>query len=413
MSETTTGALFEGLGLHPDLLRAVQTMGFVEPTPIQAQTIPLALEGGDVLGCAQTGSGKTAAFALPILNTLKLKPGNGLRALILVPTRELAEQVNQTFKDCGRFIHIKTAVVIGGVGYHGQRLSVRQGAQILVATPGRLLDHLQQGSFNLGRVEHVVLDEADRMLDMGFLPSIRAVFQHLPHERQTMMFSATLHSKVGQIAAFALRNPKRVEVAKPTATAEGISQVVYPVDQFQKADFLVALLRAVQMKSVLVFCRTRQGADRLTRRLIAAGFSTGILHASKTQSQRTRAMEDFRQGKIQILVATDIAARGIDVREISHVINFDVPRYPEDYVHRVGRTARAYSIGDAVTLMDITESSFLMAIERFTGLIFPRAMLPNFPYAHPPRLEPSKPRPPSGPSGRRFGRRFLPRRLGR
>ena len=262
----------------------------------------------------------------------------------------------------------------------------------MVATPGRLLDHLRSGNFRLDHVDQLVLDEADRMLDMGFLPDIRSILERVPRDRQTMLFSATLHPKVEQIAAFALRKPERVDISPPTSTAEGISQVVYPVLQPQKTDLLVALLRATEMRSVLIFTRTKRRADRLAKRLKEMDFPIGLLHADRTQGQRTAAMERFRSGQSKILVATDIAARGIDVREISHVINFDVPRHPEDYVHRVGRTARAYGVGDAITLMDPEEQPLLSAIERFTKVVFPRAMLPTFPYLTPPKLEPPKPK---------------------
>lgn len=377
-------------------------MGFENPMPIQSQTIPLALQGVDVLGCAQTGSGKTAAFVLPALHLLKANPKPGLRVLILVPTRELAAQVMEVFRNLSRGLSLRMALIIGGVGYHGQRESVAQGAQVMVATPGRLLDHLKQGHFHLERIDLVVVDEADRMLDMGFLPDIRAIISRIPRNRQTMLFSATLSAEVERVAAFALRNPQRVELAPPATTAEGISQTVYPVPQDQKAELTLALLRAIQMRSVLIFCRTRRGADRLARRLGQSGLALGILHASKTQGQRTRAMQDFRDGRVPILVATDIAARGIDVKAISHVINYDVPRYPEDYVHRVGRTGRAYSVGDAITLMDMGEFPFVKAIERFLGVVFPRAMLPGFPYRVPPQLEAPKPPVATIRSGRRM-----------
>ena len=383
---------FTKLGLHPDLIRGVRSMGFTEPTPIQLQGIPLALKGTDLLGCAQTGSGKTAAFALPILHHLLKHPRPGLRVLIIVPTRELAAQVETMFRDCGRFTPFKIALVIGGVGYHGQREALSRGAHILVATPGRLLDLLRQGSVRLDQVDHLVLDEADRMLDMGFLPDIRDILRRVPRHRQTMLFSATLFPEVERIASFAMRNPQRIEISSPTSVAEGISQVAYPVSQHQKTDLLAALLKVTQIRSGLVFCRTKHGADRLARRLKAMGFSVGVLHADRTQGQRTDAMENFRKGRTRILVATDIAARGIDVREISHVINYDVPRHPEDYVHRVGRTARNYGVGDAITLMDSEEQPFLSAIERFVGIVFPRAMLPDFSYDIPPRLTPPKPK---------------------
>jgi ATP-dependent RNA helicase RhlE len=381
-------------------------MGYTEPTPIQVQAIPLALKGTDVLGCAQTGSGKTAAFALPILHHLLEHPRPGLRALIIVPTRELAAQVETAFRDCGRFTPFKTALVIGGVGYHGQQQSLAQGAQILVATPGRLLDHLQQGNFRLDRVEQLVLDEADRMFDMGFLPAIRDILGRVPKQRQTMMFSATLAPEIERIAAFALRNPQRIDISTPTSVAEGISQTVYPINQQQKTDLLIALLQATQIRSGVIFCRTKHGADRLARRLKEKGFSIGVLHANRTQGQRVQAMDSFREGKTQLLVATDIAARGIDVKEISHVINYDLPRHPEDYVHRVGRTARAYGVGDAITLMSPDEQPFLGAIERFVGVVFPRAVLPNFNYTIRPALTPPKPKTMRDMNWGRFRRRF-------
>lgn len=383
---------FAKLGLHPDLVRGVRAMGFTEPTPIQTQVIPLALEGVDLLGCAQTGSGKTAAFALPILHHLLQHPRPGPRALVVVPTRELATQVEGMIHDCGRFTPFKVAVIIGGVGYDHQMKAVARGVHVLVATPGRLLDHLRRGNFRLDHIEQLVLDEGDRMLDMGFLPDIRAILHWVPKKRQTMLFSATLLPEIEQVAAFALHNPRRIEISRPTATAEGISQVVYPVFQAQKTDLLVALLRATEMRSVLIFTRTKHRADRLARRLAYLNFSVGLLHSGRTQGDRKSTMEGFRKGLSKILVATDIAARGIDVNKISHVINYDVPHYPKDYVHRVGRTARAYGVGDAITLMDSEEQPFLTAIERFTGVVFPRAILPTFPYIIPPKLTPPKPK---------------------
>lgn len=377
---------FAGMGLKDELVRGTKAMGWHAPTPIQQRVIPIAMQGKDVLGCAQTGSGKTAAFALPILQRLLLHPRPGLRAVVIVPTRELAAQVETSFRDCGRFTPFRIAIVIGGVGYDHQKKSIADGAQVLVATPGRLLDHLRSGNFRLDKIEHLVLDEADRMFDMGFLPDIREILNRIPRERQTMLFSATLMPEVERIAAFALRRPERIEISRPSQMAEGISQVCYPVIQTQKADFLVTLLKATEMRSVLIFTRTKHGADRLARRLKVIGFSIGVLHSDRTQGQRTAAMEDFRKGRSKILIATDIASRGIDVREISHVINYDVPRHPEDYVHRVGRTARNYGVGDAITLMDPAEQPFVSGIERFTGVVFPRAMLPMFPYAIRPQL---------------------------
>jgi len=352
--------------------------------------VPLLLKGGDLLGCAQTGSGKTAAYVWPILHHLLDNPKPGLRALVLVPTRELAAQVETTFRDCGRFTQFKIAVVIGGVGYDHQEKSISRGAEVLVATPGRLLDHLGRKTFNLRRIDHLVIDEADRMLDMGFLPDIREILSYIPKDRQTMLFSATLFSEVESVAAFALRNPERIEISPPSSTAEGISQVLYPVPQAQKTALLLALLRGTEMRSVLAFTRTKFGADRLAKRLSSEGYRVEVLHSNRTQIQRTEAMDSFRQQQSQILVATDIAARGIDVRGISHVINYDVPQHPEDYVHRVGRTARAYGVGDAITLMDPMEQIYVTAIERFVGIVFPRAMIPDFPYTIAPKLDAPK-----------------------
>lgn len=382
---------FSSFKLHPLLEKAVTVLGYKAPTPIQAQAIPPALEGRDILGCAQTGSGKTVAFALPILQRLLANDPGGLRALVLVPTRELAVQVERTFKDLGRFTSFKTAVVIGGVSHSGQTRSVQGGATILVATPGRLLDHLRQGNFSLKYIEHLVLDEADRMLDMGFLPEIKAVISQMPAERQTQLFSATLHADVERIAAFATRNPLRVEIARPSTVAEGISQILYPVIQSQKTGLLITLLKTTEMRSVLVFTRTKHGADKVARRLQDEGYKVGTLHSNRSQNQRQRAMDDFRQMRIQILVATDIAARGIDVKNISHVVNFDVPRFPEDYVHRVGRTARAYGVGDAIIMVDPQEEPFVKGIEKFIQVTFPRATVPGFQYNNPPKAGPSAP----------------------
>ena len=363
--------------------------------PIQEKAIPVALEGRDLMGCAQTGSGKTAAYVLPILHHLLKNPGRGIQALVLVPTRELAAQVEEAYMGLARHTPFKSVVIIGGVGYDHQRRAVKEGAAFVVATPGRLLDHLENRAFTLDDVRYLVLDEADRMLDMGFLPDIRAILHRAPPDRQTMLFSATLQAEVERVASFALRDPVRIEIAKPATVAEGISQVLYPVSQSQKADFLLALLKDLQFKSVLIFTRTKAGADILEAKLTRSGHVVEVLHSNRTQSERTTAMESFRHGRVKILVATDIAARGIDVKGVSHVINYDVPQHPEDYVHRVGRTARAYGVGDAITLMDaLQESRDISAIEGFLGVKFPRALLPDFPYLVPPRLTPSVSRTP-------------------
>ncbi len=281
-----------------------------------------------MLGCAQTGGGKTAAFALPLMQRLMKEHKPGVRALVLVPSRELAAQVETAFRDCGRFSPFKFAMVIGGVGYFEQRKALAGGAQIVVATPGRLQDHMRQGSVRLDRIEILVLDEADRMLDMGFLPTIKDILAKLPKEKQTLLFSATLGPEIQKIASFTLKNPKRVEISRPTTVAAGITQMVYPVPQDRKTDLLAALLGVAGLRSGVVFTRTKHGADRLAKRMIERGFSIGVLHSGRTQGQRTAAMEDFRKGKTQVLIATDIAARGIDVQRgssTSHVVNFDVP----------------------------------------------------------------------------------------
>ncbi len=383
---------FDNLGLRPEIMRAIEAQGFNEPTPIQERALPIALTGKDLLGCAQTGSGKTMAFVLPMIQHLLKNPKPGVRMLVVVPTRELAVQVEKAFSTCARFTDIKSAVIIGGVGYGPQDKALDRKYPVLVATPGRLLDHCERGTLKLSGIEILVLDEADRMLDMGFMPDIRRIINKLPRKRQTMFFSATLVPEILKVASFALHDPERIEISPPATVAEGISQIVYPVAQMQKSEFLIALLKSTEVKSVLIFTRTRHGAERLSNRLKNQGMRIGVLHADKTQGQRTAAMEDFRAGKIQILVATDIASRGIDVKDISHVINYDVPQHPEDYVHRVGRTARAYGVGDAITLMDQNEQSHLSAIERFLGIIFPRAQLPNFDYKIAPLLKAPKPR---------------------
>ncbi len=371
---------FEDFKLHPNLGRAIKALNFEQPTPIQEKTIPLAMAGHDVLGCAQTGSGKTLAFVLPMLHHMLSKPRNGLRGLVLVPTRELAAQVAETVREAGRFTRYKVAVVIGGVNINPQKKMVAT-AQILVATPGRLLDHLRQRNFRLRQVEQLVLDEADRMFDMGFLPDVRALILQVNHARQTHLFSATLNPEVRQIADFALRDPRRVDIPNPGGVAEGISMTLYPVRQKQKAAFLLQLLKSGRMRSVLVFTRTKQRANKLAQDLAKNKYRVGVLHSNRSQNQRTIAMDAFRRKEIQVLVATDIAARGIDVEKISHVVNFDVPLVPGDYIHRVGRTARARGVGEALTLMDQSEEKLIKGIEHLVKSSFPRRKLDGFKYA--------------------------------
>lgn len=381
---------FDSLDLIEPLRKAVRGAGYDTPTSIQLQAIPPVLAGKDVLGCAQTGTGKTAAFALPILQRLHLAEAKSERGrplvLVLAPTRELAAQIDESFRTYAKFLRIRSTVVFGGVGYDKQTHALRDGVHVLVATPGRLMDLLDRHAVELSHIQVLVLDEADRMLDMGFLPDIRAILGRVPKQRQTQLFSATLHDEIERIASFAMHNPLRIQISKPTTVAEGIAQIAYPVIQSQKFELLETLLSSTEMKSVLVFMRTKHGADKVAKRLQQKGYRVGTLHSNKSQNQRVTAMEDFRHGRTQILVATDIAARGIDVRHISHVVNFDVPRHPEDYVHRVGRTARAYGVGDAITLYDPSEESFVRTIERFIHVVFPRAIVPNFQYNNPPRF---------------------------
>lgn len=383
---------FSSLGLSKNLAKTTASLGWKKPTPIQKEAIPVAISGKDLLGCAQTGSGKTAAFGLPILQKLS-QPSHkkGIRALVLVPTRELATQVDETFCMLSGKNGPKTAVVIGGVGYEGQTRAIAKGATILIATPGRLLDHLERRNFNLNNIDVLVLDEADRMLDMGFMPDISNIISRLPKTRQTMLFSATLLPEIEHIASFALRSPVTVSLASPKQTAEGVCDFIYPVAPHQKPELIVALLRSIpDAKSVLIFTRTKARADRVEHQLNINGFHAGILHSDISQGQRTRVMSGFRDGTYRILVATDIAARGLDVPDISHVINYDVPSHPEDYVHRVGRTARANARGQAFTMLDIEENDYLCAIEGYLGRIIPRKALPGFRYIIPPNLTPSK-----------------------
>jgi ATP-dependent RNA helicase RhlE len=371
---------FSNLGLSPEIVRGVRAMGYTEPTAIQAKAIAPILAGRDLIGCAQTGTGKTAAFVLPILNLLRKNEPGGIRALVLTPTRELAAQVETAVRDYSRFTTLQCAVVYGGVAIGPQENRLKQGIDILVATPGRLLDHIERGNVFCTTIRILVLDEADRMVDMGFAPDLNRILRKLPAGRQTLMFSATMPPELNAIAKRALVEPVRVEVAPKITTAAGIRQAVYPVSQHLKTDLLLELLEAEGMESVLVFARTKHGADRIARHLDRRGHSVASLHSNRTQGQRERALHGFRSGQYQVLVATDIASRGLDVEGISHVINYDVPHAPEDYVHRVGRTARASAVGDAFTLMSRDEESYVAAIERFTGKSIPRVTIPDFDY---------------------------------
>jgi ATP-dependent RNA helicase RhlE len=371
---------FKTLDLHPDLVRGVAALGFEAPTPIQRDAIPPVLRGRDVLACAVTGSGKTAAFILPILQRLLEYPRGITRALVLAPTRELAAQIDDHRQELGRHTSLTGAAVFGGVGYASQEHALRRGVDVLVATPGRLLDHLGQFRGCLARLELLVLDEADRMLDMGFLPDIRRVLQHLPGRRQTLLFSATLPLPIVGLAREILRDPVHIAVARPAAPAAGITHTAYPVAAELKSRLLLTLLARPATRSVLAFTRTKHRANRLGEFLGRHGIRVERIHGNRSQAQRTQALAGFKAGRFQVLVATDIAARGIDIDALSHVVNFDVPPLPEDYIHRVGRTARASARGDALTLVAPNEEADLRTIERAIGTRIARVTLPDFDY---------------------------------
>jgi ATP-dependent RNA helicase RhlE len=371
---------FSGLKLHPDLLKGIRELGFTRPTPIQQAAIPPALNGRDVLACAMTGSGKTAAFLLPILHRLVDKPRGTTRALVLTPTRELAAQVLEDLNDLAVHTPITGAAVYGGVGMGPQEHAFRSGVDVLVATPGRLLDHFKAPYARLPGVEYLVLDEADRMLDMGFLPDIRRVLRHLPPKRQTLFFSATMPAPIQALTREMLRNPEMLQLDRKPAPAVGITQAVYPVPQDLKSALLVRLLEGGEMQEALVFTRTKHRANRLAEQLARAGIKAERIHGNRSQPQRTEALAGFKSGKYRVLVATDIAARGIDVEALGHVVNFDVPTAAEDYIHRVGRTARAEATGDAFTLVSPEEEGELRSIERALGKRLPRVIVPDFDY---------------------------------
>lgn len=370
-------------------------MGYIDPTPIQLRAIPLILAGRDVIGSAQTGTGKTAAFALPIISRLGHRDPR-TRVLVLEPTRELAAQVETAIRDLARFTDLRTAVVFGGVGYGKQLDALKRGADILVATPGRLLDHLGRGTCHLDHVLQLVLDEADRMLDMGFLPDVRRIVQRCPRERQTMLFSATIPPEIETLIRWAMRNPQTIEIGARRSPAETVKHVIYPVAEAQKTDLLLALLDRVHYESVIVFCRTKHGADRVAHLLKRNNHAVAVLHSNRTQREREQALRGFREGRYEVLVATDIASRGLDIADVSHVINYDVPQHPEDYIHRIGRTGRAEATGDAFTLMVAEDSKHVMAIERFISQKISRVRLENFDYRYTALFEEEKPGQPRG-----------------
>ncbi len=375
---------FSSFKLDPSLLKGLKELGFTRPTPIQQDAIPPAMEGHDVMACAMTGSGKTAAFLLPIAHALIGKPRGTTRALVLTPTRELAAQILEDLRDLTIHTPITGAIVIGGVGMGPQEHAFRSGVDVIIATPGRLLDHMRSPYVKLAKLEHLVLDEADRMLDMGFLPDIRRILKHVPPKRQTLFFSATMPTPIVELAHEMLRHPVTINLQRQAAPAVGITQAVYPVPAHLKSALLVELLRRDEIRDALVFTRTKHRADRVAQHLVRAGLKAERIHGDRTQGQRTAALAGFKKGRFRVLVATDIAARGIDVTALGHVVNLDVPKAAEDYIHRVGRTARAEATGSAFTFVSPLEEEEMHEIERAIGKRLPRVLLPEFDYDAPP-----------------------------
>ncbi len=376
---------FESLGLAPEILRAVAEQGYTEPTPIQAQAIPVVLQGRDIMAGAQTGTGKTAGFTLPLLHRLAAHASTStspakhpIRALILTPTRELAAQVEESVRTYGKHLPLKATVIYGGVNMNPQIEALRTGVDIVVATPGRLLDHVQQKSINLSRVEFLVLDEADRMLDMGFLPDLKRIMDLLPKQRQSLLFSATFAEEIKRLSDSLLRDPVLIEVARRNTAAETVTQLAYQVDQERKRELLAHLIKSQDLRQVLVFTRTKHGADRLAHQLDRDGIRSDAIHGDKTQPQRTKALSDFKEGVVRVLVATDVAARGIDIDQLPHVFNFEMPNSPEDYVHRIGRTGRAGSQGIAISLVSGEEMRMLGEIERLIKREIPKEVVAGF-----------------------------------
>jgi ATP-dependent RNA helicase RhlE len=375
--EAVESTTFEQLGLSEDVMKAVSDAGYTTPTPIQAQAIPLVLKGRDVMGLAQTGTGKTAAFTLPIVDRLTGGPRR-TRALVLTPTRELCVQVEESVKKYARHAPVSVVSVYGGVPLDPQEKKLRAGVDIVVATPGRLIDHLERQNVVFDDLEVLVLDEADRMLDMGFAPQINRIVSDVPSYRQTLLFSATMPPEVEALARKYLRKPVVVQVGRRSQAASTVTHAVYPVPRDRKSELLAQLLRAEKLDSVLVFTRTKHGADRVVRHLEREKIEATAMHADKTQPQRTRALEDFKSGKVRVLVATDIAQRGLDISGITHVVNYDVPQQAEDYVHRIGRTGRAAREGDAYTFMAPDEIAMVRTIERVIGQPIPRISVPGY-----------------------------------
>jgi ATP-dependent RNA helicase RhlE len=394
---------FAALGLNSNLTKAVREAGYTLPTPIQSKAIPIILQGHDVIGIAQTGTGKTAAFVLPILQHLSSRGAkmgrHGMRALIVAPTRELVVQIEENVRNYAKHSRLRCATVYGGVGEQPQIRALRAGTEIVIATPGRLIDLMNQGHVDFSIIEVAVLDEADRMLDMGFLPQIRQIMKKLPQERQTLLFSATLSKEIEALTSEFLKHPQVVQIGKRSNPAESVAQLVYEVPKSRKTALLMHLLRDPKMDSVLVFSRTKHGADKIARKLEQGGIKTATLHSNRSQSQRLQALRGFKSGAVRVLVATDIAARGIDVEGISHVINYDFPPQPEDYVHRIGRTGRAQAVGDAISFVTSEDLAALRALEKFISRGVPRKHATDFDYTEekePVSWRPEQPRRPSG-----------------
>ena len=371
---------FQNFGLLEAVVHGVQSMGYSEPTPIQSRAIPSVLGGRDLMGSAQTGTGKTAAFALPLLSLLKSH--GRMRCLVLEPTRELAAQVEIAFKDYARFFDVEIGMIQGGVGFGAQKQMLQKGVDVLVATPGRLLDFMEEGVVDLSSIEYLVLDEVDRMLDMGFLPQVRRIVEKCPKQRQTLFFSATLPPEIEGLTKWVLKDPEIISIGERRSPAETVTHALYPVAKDQKFELLLALLEKTQYHSVIVFTATKVMADRVAARLLDLQHPVACMHADRSQSERTEALEGFKSGKYEVLVATDVAARGLDIASVSHVINFDVPGHPEDYVHRIGRTGRAQQEGDAFTLFTAEELDAVRAIERYINMTIPRQKLEGFQYLY-------------------------------
>jgi len=382
---------FKTFGLSDPLVQGILATGYTAPTEIQSQAIPAVIGGGDVIGCAQTGTGKTAAFVLPILDRLSHERAGRkrtVRSLILTPTRELAVQIERAILGYGRFTDLKALAVYGGVSINNQIATLRRGVDIVVATPGRLIDHIQRNTIKLSGVEVLVLDEADRMLDMGFVHDVRRIVGGLPKKRQTLLFSATISPEVKTLASDMLKRPKVIQIGRPRNPIDTITQHIYAVEKVLKMDLLLYMIEDWRMFSVLVFSRTKYGADKISRRLKRAGIVAVSIHSGRTQNQRQRALDGFRSGKYQVMVATDVAARGIDVEGISHVINYDVPTHAEDYVHRIGRTGRAEATGDAITFVSSEEEKYLREVGKFIGRKLKAQKCKGFSYVKPPPPEP-------------------------